>query len=339
MCFRRSLLFAFCVVVILSCSPKEKEIVWRVISPNGLNVRADADPASRVVGQLRFNDEVRILRHADKEQTLHGKTGRWAEIRYESGKGWVFSPFLVDRTHTPALDDNARIRLARAVPATHEDRLAERWFKEKWHLGEGNHFNVTRITEKMFLAQDFQIAHRTNDVLYLKLKSGKWLMKKNRTGSPAKILGYYYQGHQKDTGLYTVVHGFYEGLSLGLFRDTDGMDVSTNMLAGFHLDEYPAFSPDKKSACLIGIDSYHAGASSARCIVVASISRIGLEKKKILAIDSDPIVPVVPVWIENDALRLIRGPHPGNNQFFEYVSTNRLYVFNGKDWQVRQLFP
>lgn len=339
MCFKRSLLFVSCVVILFACSPKEKEIVLRVISPNGLNVRASADPASRVVGQLRFNDEVRILRHADKEQTLHGKTGRWAEIRYEGGTGWVFSPFLVDRTHTPALDDNARIRLAHAVPATQEDRLAERWFKQKWHLGEGNHFNVTQITEKMFLSQDFQIARRTNDVLYLKLKSGKWLMKKNRTGSPAKILGYYYQGYQKDAGLYIVVHGYYEGLSMGLYRDTDGVNIATNMPDGFHLDEYPAFSPNKKSVCLIGIDSRHAGMSSKRCIVVAGVSRKGWERKKILAIDSDPIVPVVPVWIENDALRLIRGPHPGNNRFFEYVSTNRLFLFNGKDWQVRQLFP
>ncbi|MBL8021173.1 MAG: SH3 domain-containing protein [Leptospirales bacterium] len=65
-----------------------------VIAPSGLNLRAQASPASPAVKLLRVGAEVTVVEEQKEESSWQGLTGRWTKVRFEQTEGWAFGAFL-----------------------------------------------------------------------------------------------------------------------------------------------------------------------------------------------------------------------------------------------------
>jgi len=66
----------------------------RITAKSGLNLRNSHNKTSKVVLLLPADARVRILETAKAEESIDGKNGHWAKVRWVNNTGWVFDAFL-----------------------------------------------------------------------------------------------------------------------------------------------------------------------------------------------------------------------------------------------------
>ena len=323
------------IILMVSCSAKKEQIIRRVISLNGLNIRLHPSVKSRIVSVLQFNDEIEVIETSTKESVIHGKKGYWVKVKKGNYTGWVFSPFLRDRNSTPTYILSQRIKLAKLLGRNHEDRISEQLFRIKKKYGEGNYFRVVALTEKIFLRNDSSVARRTNRNLYLRTDN-RWILKKDSTSKGIDYFGYFYQGLFPDAKLYLLIKGFYEGKSVLLINQSTGTELTNTMPKKFHVIDTPSISPDRKHILLIGIDGLYSGLSNNQCITILKSTKNRWDRVFTTQIqDVDPTIKVIPVWLENDAVRLARISIHDNSTNIHTL--NHLIVFENKKWVLKDI--
>lgn len=328
--------------IAVACGGKPETVVWRVIAPDGLNVREAADPKARVVAQLVFNDEVIVERYGDVEQTLHGKTGKWAQVKHDGGTGWVFAPFLAKRDATPPFSLAARLTTARVVPLRHRDKSVFLRQTTALPLSDEQTRLAISETERRLLMQDSAYAQRSGDVLHVRMPSGKRVAYTNRHDENLGPIGYYYHGYERVSGAFIIVSIGNGMMGVTVLGAHGGRPINAIMQAGQGGGVRPAFSPDRRHVCLMSYEAKdRKQPRNRRYVRIWPVQSGMVGAPSEVAVDDDAETTVIPVWIENDALRLVR--EQSTSSYWpartNAVMTNRLVTYENGAWVVRQLSP
>jgi len=328
-------IFLLFALLLSACSSDNNKIKWRVISLSGLNIRTSPNKTSRILSELQFNTEVELLEKSTMKEIIHGKEGQWVKIKYDNIIGWVFSPFLKDRNFTPLYHLKNRIQIAKSLSQAHEDRLPERLYKLHEKYGEGNYFKVIFMTEKILLKRDSLFAQRTNNTLYLKTDKG-WVTKKNITNKKIHNVSFFYQGLYPDAKIYFLIDGFYEGKAVSLLNQATGSEISNIMHGHFRVTETPSFSPNRKFMLLLGINGLYRTGAGEICIVILEAKNKNWEKVFVKNISVDPLSYEIPVWLENDTVRLISIRQNEDSKEINVIQNN-IIVLEGNKWVLRKI--
>ena len=66
-----------------------------VNAKRGLIVRERPGIKYKKLSSLPFGSEVKILEYSEEENTVNGRTDRWAKIKTDDSAGWVFNAYLI----------------------------------------------------------------------------------------------------------------------------------------------------------------------------------------------------------------------------------------------------
>ena len=79
------------------CGDASSGIAMYASAKSGLVVRSTPSTNGKKLGLIPYRGEVTVLAQGDTEETISGKTGRWARIDYPDAgdqEAWVFGGFL-----------------------------------------------------------------------------------------------------------------------------------------------------------------------------------------------------------------------------------------------------
>ena len=130
---------------------------------SGLIVRKGPSATAEKLGMISYGTAVKVLGEGDKEETIAGKTGRWARISFKGGEAWVFGGFLADAKPAPraAADRIATaINLENADTACNVEMEFEKGVREIWpadfaiceKLSKGKRFRFKTEKSKVIAA-------------------------------------------------------------------------------------------------------------------------------------------------------------------------------------------
>ncbi|MCR9144207.1 MAG: SH3 domain-containing protein [bacterium] len=81
-------------VLSIHCGESASGIAMYASAKSGLIVRSAPSTGSEKLGLIPYRGEVTVLEQGENEETIAGKTGRWALIDHNGQDGWVFGGFL-----------------------------------------------------------------------------------------------------------------------------------------------------------------------------------------------------------------------------------------------------
>ncbi|MEQ9365810.1 MAG: SH3 domain-containing protein [Leptospirales bacterium] len=78
----------------INCDEGASGISMYASAKSGLIVRSAPSTGSEKLGLIPYRGEVTVLDQGESEETIAGKTGRWAKIDHNGQEAWVFGGFL-----------------------------------------------------------------------------------------------------------------------------------------------------------------------------------------------------------------------------------------------------
>ena len=57
-------------------------------------MRKGPKKGTQKIGLIPFNTKVTVINVTDTAETINGKWGPWAYVKYKNKKGWVFAGYL-----------------------------------------------------------------------------------------------------------------------------------------------------------------------------------------------------------------------------------------------------
>ncbi len=85
---------ALALAIAPNCGGDSGGIAMYASAKSGLVVRSAPSTGSEKLGLIPYRGEVTVLDQGENEETIAGKTGRWAMIDYDGQDAWVFGGFL-----------------------------------------------------------------------------------------------------------------------------------------------------------------------------------------------------------------------------------------------------
>lgn len=73
---------------------KSSHIKGRIISPNGLYLRAEPSSTSEDLLTIPYNETISILDTIGPNETFNGKSSNWYSVEYQNTKGWVWGGYI-----------------------------------------------------------------------------------------------------------------------------------------------------------------------------------------------------------------------------------------------------
>jgi len=88
------LIVLFIAIIFFGCNKSKIDKVLYVNVDSTLLIREKPSPDSKILGQLKNNDAVDIIKYSDNYSIINNKSFPWAQIKFNNSHGWVFAGFL-----------------------------------------------------------------------------------------------------------------------------------------------------------------------------------------------------------------------------------------------------
>lgn len=91
----KKIIFTFIIYILFPNNIFTIDInIAHITAKDGLYLRKCPSMNCKIITLIPYKEKVTIIQFSSEKNTLYGITAPWAEVKYASNRGWVFSGFL-----------------------------------------------------------------------------------------------------------------------------------------------------------------------------------------------------------------------------------------------------